>query len=134
MNFSKTTSYSLNILSYMASHNDVNMSADFLHSQLKIPYQYLRQILTKLSKNGLINSIRGRNGGFELARDVSTIYLAEIIEITEGLEGFNKCVLGFQTCPFDNKCAIHDLWDDSRNNIIKILRETSLANLIINKK
>ena len=118
----------------MANHSGENMSAEFLHSQLDIPYQYLRQILTKLSKNGLINSTRGRRGGFELARDVSTIYIADIIEITEGLEGFNKCVLGFQTCPFDNKCAIHDLWDDSRNNIIKILRETSLANLIIKQK
>ena len=134
MNFNRTTSYSLNILSYMANHSDENMSADFLHSQLAIPYQYLRQILTKLSKNGLINSTRGRTGGFELARDVSTIYIADIIEITEGLEGFNKCVLGFQTCPFDNKCAIHDLWDDSRNSIIKFLRETSLANLIIKQK
>jgi Rrf2 family protein len=118
----------------MANHSDENLSADFLNSQLGIPYQYLRQVLTKLSKNGLIKSTRGRSGGFELARDVSTIYIADIIEITEGLEGFNKCVLGFQTCPFDNKCAIHDLWDDSRNNIIKILRETSLANLIIKQK
>jgi len=134
MNFSKTTSYSLNILSYMANHSDEKMSADYLHSQLDIPYQYLRQILTKLSKNGLINSIRGRRGGFELARDVSTIYIADIIEITEGLEGFNRCVLGFQKCPFENKCAIHDLWDDSRNNIMKILRETSLANLILKQK
>lgn len=134
MNFNKTTSYSLSILSYMANHNDENMSADFLHSQLDIPYQYLRQILTKLSKNGLINSTRGRKGGFELARDVSKIYIADIIEITEGLESFNKCVLGFKKCPFDNKCAIHDLWDDSRNNIIKILKETSLANLIIKQK
>ena len=134
MNFSKTTSYSLNILSYMANHIDENMSAEYLHIKLGIPYQYLRQILTKLSKNGLINSTRGRSGGFELARDVSTIYIADIIEITEGLDGFNKCVLGFQTCPFENKCAIHDLWDGSRNNIIKILRETSLANLMLKQK
>jgi Rrf2 family transcriptional regulator, nitric oxide-sensitive transcriptional repressor len=134
MNFNKTTSYSLNILSYMANHSDENMSADFLHSQLDIPYQYLRQILTKLSKNGIISSTRGRMGGFRLEREVSTIYIADIIEITEGLEGFNKCVLGFQTCPFDSKCAIHDLWDDSRNRIIKILRETSLANLIVKQK
>jgi len=134
MNFSKTTSYSINILSYMANHSDENLSADFLHSQLGIPYQYLRQILTNLSKNGLINSSRGRKGGFELARDVNTIFIADIIEITEGLESFNICVLGFQTCPFDNKCAIHDLWEESRNNILKILKETSLANLILKQK
>ena len=134
MNFSKTTSYSINILSYMANHRDENLSADFLHSQLGIPYQYLRQILTNLSKNGLINSSRGRKGGFELARDVNTIFIADIIEITEGLDSFNICVLGFQTCPFDNKCAIHDLWEESRNNILKILKETSLANLILKQK
>ena len=134
MNLSKTTSYSIKILAYMANNHDENMSADFLHSQLDIPYQYLRQILTKLSKNELINSIRGRRGGFVLAREVSTISLADIIEITEGFEGFNRCVLGFQECPLDNHCAIHELWDDSRNNIIRILRETSLANLIIKQK
>jgi Rrf2 family protein len=110
------------------------MSADFLHSQLDIPYQYLRQILTKLSKNGLIHSTRGRSGGFELARDVNTICIADIIEITEGLESFNSCVLGFQKCPFDNKCAIHDLLDGPRSNIIKILKDTSLADLIMKQK
>jgi len=118
----------------MANHSDKNLSADFLHSQLAIPYQYLRQILTNLSKNGFINSSRGRNGGFELARNADKIFIADIIELTEGLEGFNKCVLGFEACPFDNKCAIHDLWDESRNKILNILKQTSLADLIIKQK
>ena len=130
MNFSKTTSYSLNVLTYMANHSYENMSADFLHSQLGIPYQYLRQILTKLSRTGFINSSRGRRGGFELTRDTDTIYIADVIEAMEGLEGFNKCILGFQECPFDNRCAIHNLWEESRNNILKIMKQTSLANLI----
>jgi Rrf2 family protein len=130
MNLSKTTSYSLNILTYMATHSHENMSAEFLHSQLGIPYQYLRQILTKLSRTGFINSSRGRRGGFELTRDIATIYIADVIEEIEGLEGFSKCILGFQECPFDNKCAIHNLWDESRNNILNIMKQTSLANLI----
>ena len=134
MNFNKTTSYALNILSYMANHCEKSMSADFLHSKLGIPYQYLRQILTKLSKTGFISSSRGRRGGFELTRDIETIYIADIIEAMEGLEGFNKCILGFQECPFDNKCAIHNQWDESRNNILKILKKTSLANLLIEHK
>lgn len=134
MNFSKTTSYALNILSYMANHSEKSMSADFLHSKLGIPYQYLRQILTRLTKTGFIISSRGRRGGFELNMDIETIFLADIIETMEGLEGFYKCILGFQECPFDNKCAIHKQWDESRNSILKILKETSLANLIIEQK
>ena len=130
MNFSKTTSYSLNILTYMANHDKENMSAEFLHSQLGIPYQYLRQILTKLSRTGYIKSSRGRSGGFELKRDIATIYIADIIETMEGLDGFYKCMLGFKECPFDNKCAIHNLLDDPRNNILAIMKKTSLADLI----
>ena len=134
MNFNKTTAYALNILSYMANNSEKSLSADFLHSKLGIPYQYLRQILTKLSKTGFIRSSRGRRGGFELNMDIETIYIADIIEAMEGLEGFYKCILGFQECPFDNKCAIHDLWEESRNNILKILKETSLADLILKQK
>jgi Rrf2 family protein len=130
MNFSKTTSYSLNVLTYLASHSNKSMSAEFLHSQLGIPYQYLRQILTKLSKKGFINSSRGRRGGFALTRDIATIYIAEVIETMEGLDSFYKCILGFQECPFDNKCAIHSLLEEPRNNILNIMKQTSLADLI----
>ncbi|MCB9013033.1 MAG: Rrf2 family transcriptional regulator [Bacteroidales bacterium] len=131
MNFSKTTGYSLTILTYMVNHSGENVSADFLHSKLGIPYQYLRQILTKLSKTGFIVSSRGRKGGFELTRDVSTIYIADIIGAIEGLEGFNTCILGFQECPFNNKCSIHNILDEPRANILKILKQTSLEDLII---
>jgi Rrf2 family transcriptional regulator, iron-sulfur cluster assembly transcription factor len=117
----------------MSKKSNVRMSAEFLHLQLGIPYQYLRHILTKLSRTGFINSSRGRSGGFKLTRDIATVYIADIIEVIEGLDGFYKCMLGFQECPFDNKCAIHNLWDESRNNILNILKKTSLADLIKNQ-
>ena len=53
MNFSKTASYSLNILSFMATHEDAMMSAAFLHEKLHIPYPYLRQICLTCQKEVL---------------------------------------------------------------------------------
>ena len=114
----------------MANHGNESMSAEYLHARLGIPYQYLRQILTKLSRTGFISSSRGRRGGFVITRDTATIYIADVIEAIEGLDGFYNCILGFKECPFDNRCAIHDLWDESRNNILNIMRQTSLENLI----
>jgi Rrf2 family protein len=133
MNFSQTTSYSLSILSYMAIHEEHNMSAAYLHEKLAIPYPYLRQILTSLSKHGFIHSTRGRSGGFTFSKEKGEISLADIIESTEGLESLNKCILGFKECPFDQKCALHTVWENTRMGILKILKETSLAD-IINKK
>jgi Rrf2 family protein len=114
----------------MAIHTNEKMSDEFLYTQLGIPYQYLRHILTKLSRKGFINSSRGRTGGFKLSRDTDKIYIADIIEMMEGFDGFYKCILGFQECPFDNRCVMHNLWDESRNNILNIMKKTSLADII----
>jgi Rrf2 family protein len=130
MNFTKTTSYSLSILSFMAKDEDTKVSADYLHEKLGIPYQYLRQILRNLSKNGFIRSTRGRNGGFEFRKAADRIFIADIIEVTEGLESFNRCILGFRECPFSSRCNLHDVWEETRNNSLRILRETSLADIV----
>jgi Rrf2 family protein len=113
----------------MATHDKVNMSATFLHKKLSIPYPYLRQILTTLSRKGFIHSLRGRSGGFTFSKAREQIFLADIIDATDGLDSLNKCILGFTSCPFNNECSMHSVWEDTRNSILKILKETSLAHL-----
>jgi Rrf2 family transcriptional regulator, iron-sulfur cluster assembly transcription factor len=129
MNFSKTASYSLNILSYMATHQDNQFSAALLHENLDIPYQYLRQVLAQLSREGFIQSTRGRSGGFMFKKPLEEISMADIIESTDGLESLNRCIMGFKVCPFDNACSLHPMWEQTRNSILKILKETSLADI-----
>jgi Rrf2 family transcriptional regulator, iron-sulfur cluster assembly transcription factor len=130
MNFSKTASYSMNILSYMATHEELKMSAAYLHEKLGIPYPYLRQILKNLSRKGFIRSTRGRSGGFAFRKAKNEIYLADILEATDGLESINKCILGFGACPFNNECSMHTRWEAIRNDMFKILQETSLADIL----
>jgi Rrf2 family protein len=134
MNFSKTASYSLNILSYMASNEENNLSAAYLHEKLSIPYPYLRQILTNLSKSGFIHSKRGRSGGFTFSRPKNEISLADIIDSTDGLDSLNKCILGFRKCPFNEECSMHSVWEDTRKGIIKVLKNTTLADLVKKRK
>jgi len=134
MNFSKTASYSLNILSYMASNEENNMSAAYLHEKLSIPYPYLRQILTNLSKSGFIHSTRGRSGGFAFSKPKSEISLADIIDSTDGLDSLHKCILGFSKCPFNDRCSMHSVWEDTRNGILKVLKDTTLSDLVDKRK
>jgi len=133
MNFSKTATYSLNILSYMAAHDDIKMSASFLNKKLGIPYQYLRQVLAQLSRSGFIYSTKGRNGGFVFSRPAETITLADILESTDGLESFNRCILGFRKCPFDSKCTMHNVWEETRNKMMTILKNTSLKDISVKR-
>ncbi len=115
------------MLHFLAKHRDERYSARQLNEILFIPWQYLRQLLTTLSKAGLISSVQGRNGGFTISRDPGEISLANIIEITEGMNVFSSCIMGFRDCPFGEKCAMHEIWEDTRENLIKVLTTTSLA-------
>jgi Rrf2 family transcriptional regulator, nitric oxide-sensitive transcriptional repressor len=129
MNFSKTTSYAISVLSFMADHEKEKFSAKKLNEILEIPWPYLRQLLTKLSKSGFIFSTQGRNGGFQLQKPANKIILADIIEAVEGLEVLNTCIMGFNKCPFNHTCAMHEVWEETRNSILKVLNNTSLDHL-----
>lgn len=129
MNFSKTTSYALSALSYLADNVGDKYSAKQLHEILEIPWPYLRQLLTSLSKTGFIVSVQGRKGGFYLQRSAEEISLADIVDSVEGLDVLGTCIMGFNKCPFDHTCAMHETWEQTRESILKVLKNTTLAAL-----
>ena len=129
MNFSKTTSYALSTLSYLSDHEGDKYSAKQLNEILEIPWPYLRQLLTSLSKSGFIVSVQGRNGGFYLQRSAEEISLADIVDSVEGLDVLSTCIMGFNKCPFDHTCAMHETWEQTRESILKVLTDTTLAQL-----
>jgi Rrf2 family transcriptional regulator, iron-sulfur cluster assembly transcription factor len=125
----KTTEYALSVLGFMATRNEEMYPAEYLYDELKIPRQYLRRLLTDLTKKGFIVSSRGRNGGFIFARELATINFTQVIEAMEGPEAMNTCLLGFTACILDHPCAMHDLWTEARLNMIETLTKTTFADL-----
>jgi len=129
MILSKTTEYALTILGFMATRDEEVYSAEFLHQQLNIPRRYLRRLLTDLSKQGFLESAKGRNGGFVFARDLKEINFANIIEALEGTDILNRCLLGFSCCLVDKPCVMHDAWNEASKKMKETLSNTSLADL-----
>ena len=133
MTLSKTTEYALRVLALMAADTEKMYTSAFLHSKLKIPKKYLQRLLTDLSKNGLISSIQGRNGGFVFAKKIEKIFISDIIDAVEGFKKEPSCFFGFEKCALENPCAMHDVWVTSQQELIKVLSTTRLVDLI-NKK
>ena len=131
MDLSKTSQYALRVLGFMALNEDGLYTAEQLFNELKIPRQYLRRLLTNLSKKGLLKSDKGKGGGFRFSGSISTIYLSDILEVTEKKELLNSCIFGFENCIRDNKCAMHDRWSEAKENMLNILQTTSLATLVM---
>jgi len=129
MNFSKTTEYALRIMRFMAMDEKRLYSSNEVFNSLTIPFRYLRKLLILLSKNGLLVSVQGKNGGYRIAKNLSSISLLDIIQTVGDDQITNNCFFGFEGCAFEKKCAIHDKWAAVREHINDVLSSTTLAEL-----
>lgn len=129
MKLSNTTVYTLKILIYMAKVPSKWYSAKQLVEKLKVSDKYLRRIMTDLSKSGFIKSVKGREGGYLLAKEASEVSLYDIINSVEDLSKLNNCVLGFEPCSCENPCAMHETWVDVRNKLNTTFYKTKLSDM-----
>lgn len=129
MQLNNTTQYAIRILSYIANTHNQLQNAKVLSETLHIPYKFLTKIMTELVKANFIVSIRGREGGYRLARPASEIMILEILNKFGEFLQQNECLLGIGTCDSLNKCALHDQWVIPKEMMIKMYAETSLENL-----
>jgi Rrf2 family protein len=129
MNFTKTTEYGLRIMSYMSLDNSKLYTASDLFDNLQIPFRYLRKQLNFLSKQGLLMSIQGKQGGYQIAKPLHEITLLNIVEATDEVIPENMCFFGFHDCPLTEKCSMHDKWGTVRDATFEILKTTTLLDL-----
>lgn len=128
MRLYKTSEYAIRALTLMAQ-KDRLFSARELHEELDIPYKYLTLLLQKLSKSGLISSVKGKNGGYRIDRPKDGVSLADIVEEVEGLENYDRCILGFPKCGDENPCAMHQFWGAHREALKEMLYSVTLKDL-----
>ena len=79
MNFNKTTEYAFRILSFMAQDESRLYNVDEVFVKLRIPYRYLRKLMTNLTRSGFIESIQGKNGGYKISKKTEDIKLLDIL-------------------------------------------------------
>jgi Rrf2 family transcriptional regulator, iron-sulfur cluster assembly transcription factor len=94
-----------------------------------ISLSYLEQLFAKLRRNGLVDSVRGPGGGYNLAMSPSNISVAHIIvAINEDIDA-TRCK-GEKNCQGDDACLTHQLWTDLSEQIYEFLNGITLADLV----
>ena len=93
--------------------------------------KYLESIISILNKGGMLQSQRGKNGGYKLARDPADYNIAEILLLTEGTLAPVNCIMqdGVQ-CEKAATCSTLPLWAGLDNVIDRYLRTITLEDII----
>ncbi|MCH7827532.1 MAG: Rrf2 family transcriptional regulator [Bacteroidetes bacterium] len=125
--FSKKCEYGLQACLYLAALNTMEViPSGEIAKKLKIPKEFISKILQSLTASGLIYSKKGKLGGFSLAKNPNKIKLIDIVTAIDGLELFERCVLGFPNCSPDTPCPVHDKWGELRTKTYQMLTEETL--------
>lgn len=125
--FSKKCEYGLQAVLYMAAKEPGCVCpSDEIADKLQIPKEFVSKILQSLTESGIVDSKKGKSGGFLLAKNPSKIRLIDIVTAIDGLELFNSCVLGFPNCSPDQPCPVHDKWGELRTKAYNMLTDETL--------
>lgn len=131
---SKKTQYALKALTFMAERKkDGPILIAEIAKKKKIPLKFLENILLELRKAGLLESKKGKGGGYFFKVDPKDIPLAQVMRLIEGPIALLPCVsLNFyQKCKDcdEKKCGLNRVMKLVRDNTLEILENKTVADL-----
>ena len=124
--------YALRVMIDLAEHNtrDYIPLADIAKRQ-EISEKYLESIVGVLSKKGLVESLRGKGGGYRLNRSPEEYTVASILKVTEGSLAPVACLENeVNTCPRAAECRTIDMWTKLYKLIDDFFEGVTIAALI----
>lgn len=127
--FSKTCEYAIRAVFYIAqkSHEGKRSGIKEIANNINSPEPFLAKILQKLSREGLISSVKGPNGGFYIDGKDLNRPLADIVSAIEGENIFTGCGMGLSYCSESNPCPLHEEFKKVRNQITIMLHQTTIG-------
>jgi Rrf2 family protein len=125
--------YAIRIMIYLAKNaREKHFDSPEIIKNLKIPKPFARKILRILSKNKILESHKGKDGGFCYN---STLYNTSVLDIIKAFHGkteINKCIFKKKICPNKNKCPLRKEIQNIEKLVMAGFKKTTIKKLVKN--
>ena len=133
---SQKSQYAFKALTYLAGKfNEGPVLISEISGKKKIPLKFLENILLELKKAGILESKKGKGGGYFLKKDPSKVKVAQVIRLVNGPIAMLPCVslYFYERCKnCDEKhCGLHDMMIEVRDASLNILENRTLKDLLV---
>ncbi|QOW10388.1 Rrf2 family transcriptional regulator [Kaistella flava (ex Peng et al. 2021)] len=132
--FSKACEYAIKASIYIAQQSHQNRSANVkeVAKSVNAPEAFTAKILQQLCRENILESIRGKQGGFIFQVDKQKqIKIFDVVQLIDGDGIFTNCGLGLQKCSSENPCPVHDDFKEVRNGLVAMVQKYSFYDLAI---
>lgn len=128
MLITRQADYALRASKYLAGLTPLKkVSTAEIARAVHIPPSFLAKIFSQLALSGIVYTARGTSGGVSLARPAADMNLLEILEAIDGPITIAECTINAHFCPFSPDCNLRDKWCGIRDDVVRKLRNTTLA-------
>lgn len=130
---SNTSKYALRAVIYLALYSSSvkKIGIKEISGELDIPTPFLGKILQMLVRHNILDSSKGPHGGFTLKKPAIDITLMEIIEIIDGVDSFDICVIKTSKCSHDAPCSMHDKIAPLRREMKSLFLTETIADMTV---
>ena len=124
--------YGLKMMFELAKkHGSGTMSLKDIAKNQELSETYLEQLISHLRKAGLVNSIRGAQGGYALSREPAEITVGDIIRTLEGPLAPSDCVMDNEPeCAKAGYCVTRPIWEKIMDSINSVIDSITLQDMI----
>jgi FeS assembly SUF system regulator len=129
LRISRLTDYGTLVLAHLSSFEGVPTSASDVASATGIALPTVSKLLKILAKAQLVQSTRGAQGGYRLARNATEISAADIIDALEGPVHITECSAEDNSCDLEAVCNVGGAWQRINVAIRAALGEINLRDL-----
>jgi Rrf2 family protein len=127
----KSTEYAIRALVYvqLQNWNEKHPGVAEIAREIEAPTAFTAKILHILTSRNILESMKGRGGGFFFTNNQSDVSLYQIIIVLEGDNLFTKCGFGLKNCSDVNPCPLHDRYDSLRTELLGMAHSETVDSL-----
>ncbi len=111
LRIARHTDYATRIVLHLSCLKEGDQaSISEIAAQRRLPVPFVRRLIGKLVKGGILATVRGSGGGIRLGRPAAEISLLDLVVVMEGPIALNQCVDDDRACPFTSQCPVQPAW------------------------
>lgn len=133
MRLTTFSDYALRVLMYAAAEAPRLITIDETAAIYNISRAHLMKVVNLLTKAGYLRGVRGRSGGFTLAKQPEDINLGSVIRVTEPDFALVECFSPDNECALSNCCRLPGLFNDALGAFIAVFDQHTLADIDVGR-
>jgi Rrf2 family protein len=122
------------LISLAEGYGSGPISLKKISTEQKISMKYLENIMRLFISAGIVMSVKGKSGGFILAKEPKAIRMGDVVSVAEGVVMPVHCVPDAMKCPRVNTCPAKYMWKSLQEGIFDNLNSQTLADLLKKKR